>query len=230
MKSFFNNIIDLFYPRVCEACGNSLMHNEDTVCMTCRYLLPKTGYEMSENNPLAQMFYGLVDFNAVTAEFFFSKSGRIQNLVHGLKYNGCKAAGFFLGEELGKSISKSPFFTDIDCLVPVPLHKKKEFKRGYNQSFVIAQGVEKITGIPIIDNVLFRKTYTETQTKKNKEERWENVKDVFEVKNAESLYGKHLLLIDDVLTTGATLIAAGTTLREISNVCISVATTACAGN
>lgn len=111
-----------------------------------------------------------------------------------------------------------------------PYIKKKEFKRGYNQSFVIAQGVEKITGIPIIDNVLFRKTYTETQTKKNKEERWENVKDVFEVKNAESLYGKHLLLIDDVLTTGATLIAAGTTLREISNVCISVATTACAGN
>lgn len=98
---------------------------------------------MSENNPLAQMFYGLVDFNAVTAEFFFSKSGRIQNLVHGLKYNGCKAAGFFLGEELGKSISKSPFFTDIDCLVPVPLHKKKNLNEVIIKVLSLLRGLKK---------------------------------------------------------------------------------------
>ncbi len=230
MNTILNCIVDLFYPRVCESCGNGLMRNEDNVCMSCRYLLPKTGYEMLENNPLAQIFYGLVDFKAVTAEFFFSKSGKVQNLIHGLKYKGCRESGVFLGEELGMSVLKSPFFADVDCLVPIPLHQKKEFKRGYNQSFIIAQGVEKVTGIPIAERCFYRKSYTETQTKKNKEERWKNVKDVFEVRNPEMLKDKHLLVIDDVLTTGATLIAAGLTLNEIPGVNISVATTACAGN
>ena len=213
---------------MCPACGNLLTRNEETVCLTCRYLLPKTEYEKNADNPLAQMFYGQVNFNAVTAEFFFSKTGKVQHLLHQLKYEGNQDAGFFLGQQLGESIKESELFRGIDFIIPIPLHPKKEHLRGYNQSYVIAQGVEDKTSIPIMRDCLYRKVFTSTQTKKSREERWNNVKDIFDVKNGERLKGRHILLIDDVLTTGATLMAAGITLSKIENIKISVATAACA--
>lgn len=225
---FLNHIVNLFYPRVCAACGNLLMSKEETVCLSCRYLLPKTLYEKNADNPLAQMFYGQINFHAVTAEFFFSKTGKVQHLLHQLKYEGNKDAGFFLGQQLGESIKETELFRDINYLVPIPLHPKKEHIRGYNQSHVIAQGVENMTEIPIIKDCLYRKVFTSTQTKKSREERWDNVKDIFDIKNGERLKGQHVLLIDDVLTTGATLMAAGKTLSQIPDIKISVATAACA--
>ena len=225
---FLNHLINLFYPQVCPACGNLLTRNEETVCLTCRYLLPKTEYEKNADNPLAQMFYGQVNFNAVTAEFFFSKTGKVQHLLHQLKYEGNQDAGFFLGQQLGESIKDAELFRGIDFIIPIPLHPKKEHLRGYNQSYVIAQGVEDKTSIPIMRDCLYRKVFTSTQTKKSREERWNNVKDIFDVKNGERLKGRHILLIDDVLTTGATLMAAGKTLSQIPDIKISVATAACA--
>ena len=225
---FLNHIVNLFYPRVCAACGNLLMSKEETVCLSCRYLLPKTLYEKNADNPLAQMFYGQIDFHAVTAEFFFSKTGKVQHLLHQLKYEGNKDAGFFLGQQLGESIKETELFQRIDYIIPIPLHPKKEHIRGYNQSHVIAQGVEDVTEIPIMKDCLYRKVFTSTQTKKSREERWNNVKDIFDIKNGERLKGQHVLLIDDVLTTGATLMAAGKTLSQIPDIKISVATAACA--
>lgn len=222
-----NHLINLFYPRVCPACSNLLMKGEETVCLSCRYLLPKTHYENNPENPLAQTFWGQVDFHAVTAEYFFSKTGKVQHLLHQLKYQGNKDAGYFLGQQLGESIKNAELFQGIDYLVPIPLHPKKEHLRGYNQSFVIAQGIEEKTKIAIARDCLVRKVFTSTQTKKSREERWDNVKDIFEIQNKDKYKGKHLLLIDDVLTTGATLLAAGKTLSQISDIKISAATAAC---
>lgn len=225
-----NHLINLLFPRVCAACGNILLEGEDIVCTTCRFLLPKTGYELNSNNPLAQNFFGQMPFNAVSAEFFFSKSGKVQHLIHGLKYHHCHENGIFLGQEIGKSLLKAPDYQGIDYIIPIPLHPKKEKIRGYNQSHVIAEGIRETMNVPIAENCLVRKVFTDTQTKKSREERWQNVKDIFEVKNPAQLVGKHVLLVDDVLTTGATLMSAGKALAHVEGIKISVVTAACAGN
>lgn len=226
----FKSLINLLFPCVCAACGNILLEGEDTVCTTCRFLLPKTGYEQNPDNPLAQMFYGQMPFNAVMAEFFFSKTGKVQHLIHGLKYHHCRENGIFLGQEIGKSLLKAADYQVIDYIVPIPLHPKKEKIRGYNQSRVIAEGISEIMNVPIAEKCLVRSVFTDTQTKKSREDRWQNVKDIFEVKNPEKLKGKHVLLVDDVLTTGATLLSAGKSLLQVEGIKISVATAACAGN
>lgn len=179
---------------------------------------------------MAQIFYGKVRLKAVTACFFFSKDGKVQQLIHALKYRGNSEAGVFLGQELGKSIKEAPLFQGIDFLIPVPLHPKREKARGYNQSLMIAQGISEVTGIAIGSDLLARSVNTSTQTHKSKEERWKNVKDIFEVRHPERLQGKYVLLIDDVLTTGATLEACALTLSAVPGITISCATAACAGN
>ncbi len=224
-----NDIIGLFYPNVCASCGSSLFKWEKLVCTHCRCLLPKTGYELHEDNPLARVFYGRVRLKAVTACFFFSKEGKVQHLIHELKYKGNSDAGLFLGQEIGKSIKEAPLFQDLDVLIPVPLHPKRERERGYNQSMLIAKGVSEVTGVPVGENYLKRSVYTATQTHKSKEERWQNVKDIFELYHGEQLEDKYVLLIDDVLTTGATLEACALKLSSVPGISISCATAACAG-
>ncbi len=229
-RDWLYSILNLFYPRVCAACGETLLKDEETVCLKCRYTLPFTGYENHADNPLAQVFYGRVRFHAVTACFFFAKSGKVQHLIHELKYKNNPEAGIFLGQELGKTIKDAPLFQGIDYLIPVPLHPRREKQRGYNQSLLIAQGINEVTGIPIGDKYLIRAVYTTTQTKKSADERHKNVKDIFEVRFPEELEGKHVLLIDDVLTTGATLESCAHQLENIPGITISAATAACAGN
>ena len=230
LRDWLDSILNLFFPRLCAACGEPLLKNEETICLKCRLLLPKTGFELHPDNPLAQAFYGRVKLHAVTACYFFSKKGKVQHLIHELKYKGNTDAGLFLGEQLGESIKDAPQFQGIDYLIPVPLHPKREKRRGYNQSLLIAQGVNKVTGIAIGDKYLIRAAYNETQTHKSAEARYENVQHIFEVRFAEELKGKHVLLIDDVLTTGATLEACAHQLETIPGISISVATAAYASN
>lgn len=224
------SIIGLFYPSVCAACGTSLYKWESVICLRCQSLMPHTGYALNEDNPLARIFYGRVRLKAVTACYFFSKEGKVQRLIHELKYKGNADAGFFLGKELGKTLKEAPLFQGLDYLIPVPLHPKREKERGYNQSLMIAQGIHEITGIPIGKDFLIRSVNTATQTHKSKEDRWQNVKDIFALRHAEKLEGKYVLLIDDVLTTGATLEACALVLSQVSGITISCATAACAVN
>lgn len=226
----FKSLINLLFPRTCAACGTLLLEGEDTVCTTCRFLMPKTHYETNPDNPLAQIFYGQMPFNAVSAEFFFSKSGKVQHLIHGLKYHHCRENGIFLGQEIGKSLLQAPDYQGIDYIIPIPLHPKKEKIRGYNQSHVIAEGICEIMNVPIAEKCLVRSVFTDTQTKKSRDDRYQNVKDIFNIEKPEKLKNKHVLLVDDVLTTGATLMSAGMALRQVEGIKISVVTAACAGN
>ena len=175
---------------------------------------------------MARLFYGRVRLKAVTACYFFSKEGKVQHLIHELKYQGNADAGVFLGQELGKTIKEAPLFQDLDYLIPVPLHPKREKERGYNQSMMIARGIAEVIDVPVSDRYLIRSVNTTTQTHKTKTERWENVKDIFVVQHAEQLEGKYVLLIDDVL---ATLEACALKLLTVPGITISCATAACAG-
>lgn len=230
LKLFWiDHLVNLFYPNICQSCGNSLKQQEEVICISCTLRLPKTGFHMHEENPVSRVFWGRVNIKAATSFLFFSKQGKVQNLIHHLKYRRQREVGIELGRLFGIELQKSPLFTNIDFIIPVPLHPKKLRKRGYNQSLVIAEGLSKSMSIEIFTG-LQRKIHSSTQTKKSRYERWENVKDIFEVINPKEIENKSILLIDDVLTTGATLEACATVLSEIPNITISIATIAYAHN
>ena len=164
------------------------------------------------------MFAGQVPFVRATAFFNYQKHTNFAHLVHKLKYQGRDDIGILLGEMFGVELQKSGFLDDIDAIVPIPLHPKRERKRGYNQSRILAQGITNVTHIEILDTAVIRTVYTNTQTKKNKDERSQNVQGIFKVNNASILEGKHILILDDVITTGATCISCGETILKNSKV------------
>ncbi len=172
------------------------------------------------------MFWGRIAITAGTSEFYFSKGSIMQNLIHELKYKGNRKAGSYLGNLMGKSLHESNRFANIDMLVPLPLFEKKEFKRGYNQAMILCEGIAEVMKLPIITKNIIRIVHTETQTKKGRIERWENVEKSFAVKDPFALKGKHILLVDDVITTGATMEACGAEILKIDNTRLSIATLA----
>lgn len=224
----FQNFISIFYPRTCVACGNALLQNESYFCLSCLMQLPETNYHLQECSPLDNIFAGRVPVEKVSSMLFYKKGNKVQQILYALKYNGNKELGSYLGEMYGKQLLDSPFYRTVDCIVPVPLHTRKQKSRGYNQSEWVAKGLSKSMSIPYYTDVLVRKEFTETQTRKNRIQRWENVKDVFRTDHVDAIVGKHILICDDVLTTGATLEAAITQLLKVKGVKVSVVTLACA--
>jgi ComF family protein len=223
---WITDFIHLFFPNVCYACGEALIEQEEVVCTACYFKLPTTGFHMHQENIISQIFWGRVQIHSATSFLFFNKGGNVQRLMHALKYKGHKEVGVYLGRLFGQTLKESVLFNTADLIVPVPLHPKKQYRRGFNQSEVIAEGMQTSLNIPVSTNNLVRLLYTSSQTKKARYNRWENVKDVFKVKDANAFKGKHLILVDDVLTTGATLEACANPLLEIPNTKVSVATLA----
>ena len=228
INQILKNFISIFYPRSCVACGNALMQNESHFCLSCLMHLPETNYHLMENSPLDYVFMGRVPVEKVSSMLFYKKGNKVQHILHALKYKGNKEVGRFLGEMYGRQLIKSSYYQSVDLIIPIPLHAKKRRIRGYNQSEWIAMGLSQSMNIPYLTEVLLRSEFTETQTKKSRFNRWENVKGVFVIADAENLVGKHVLVCDDVLTTGATMEAAITQLLKIEGVRVSVATLACA--
>lgn len=228
INRLLKNFISIFYPRSCVACGNALMQNESHFCLPCLMHLPETNYHLMEHSPLDYVFEGRVSVEKVASMLFYKKGNQVQHILHALKYKGNKEVGSFLGELYGRQLLKSPYYQSIDCIIPIPLHPKKMRIRGYNQSEWIAMGLSKSMSIPYFTDILLRSEFTETQTKKSRFNRWENVKNVFVIADDEKIKGKHVLLCDDVLTTGATMEAAISKLKKIEGMRVSVATLACA--
>lgn len=222
--SFFANspLFHLFYPHNCIGCGSDVIDKENFLCLQCFDDLPHTNFAQHENNPLEKKFWGRIGLVSAMSQFYFSKESIIQNIVHELKYKGNKQAGYFLGNLVGKSLLNSNRF-HVDVIIPLPLFEKKEKMRGYNQSEILCRGISEIIGKPVIKNNVIRKVFTETQTKKHRLERWKNVENIFHVNFPDELTGKHILLVDDVITTGATIDACATEILKIKNVKLSVA-------
>ena len=230
MKSSFITKLPFFhllYPHICMGCGSDVINDENFLCLHCIQDLPHTNFAIHGNNPLEKKFWGRIALTSAMSEFYFSKGSVIQNIMHEIKYKGNKKAGRYFGNLIGKSLLNSNRF-NIDVIIPLPLFEKKEKMRGYNQSEIICNGIGEIINKPVIKNNVIRKVFTETQTKKHRTERWKNVENTFQVTNTVALENKHILLVDDVVTTGATLEACGVEILKIKNTLLSVATLAMA--
>lgn len=213
----------LLFPKNCEACGRVLTRSEEVLCFDCLFELPRTHFCRELDNPVRQLFDGRMRVEKATALFSFQKGSKFRKLLHSLKYNHKPEIGVLLGKELGAEMLSSGNFSDIDYIIPVPLHPNREKKRGYNQSERIAAGISAVTGIPVLVGMLVRNDDTKTQTKMNKEERWQNVSGKFSLTDADRLKGCHVLLVDDVLTTGATTEACGSVLLMVDGLKLSIA-------
>jgi len=202
------------------------MRQEKVICTGCLAEMPLTRYELDTENPVSQIFWGRVRIEGAISLFHFRKNSRFQHLLHQLKYKGRKDVGVELGRQLGFKILPLLKKNDISLIVPVPLHPRRERKRGYNQAGMIAKGISEATGIPTRDDVVIRNVATLTQTHKSRLERWDNVENIFSVKDQGIIKNAHILLVDDVVTTGATLEACAHTLLQNDGTKVSIATLA----
>ena len=220
------NLAELFYPNLCIACGDRLVSQEKFLCMHCWYDLPVTNFHLSADNKVAKLFWGRVQIENATSFFAYNKGSNYQHLIHFMKYKGMKELGFETGRRFGNTLKDATGFGSIEVIVPVPLHPAKQRQRGYNQSEWIARGLGQAMQKPVVAGNLVRNVHTSTQTRKNRFERWENVENIFEIKNPEAFSGKHILLTDDVVTTGSTLEACANELLKIEGAKVSISTLA----
>jgi ComF family protein len=223
LSTIKDSILQLFYPHVCAGCGTDILPQESSLCIKCLYELPATEFEKHANNPVEKMLSGRLLFDKATAQFYFTKESLIQTLMHAFKYRGNKNLGHQLGVLMGNQLKESNRFDNIEALVPLPLFESKERKRGYNQSTILCKGISEVTNLPVIEDAVIKPQHTDTQTKKNRVDRWKNIEGKFQLIDDSKLRGKHILLVDDVITTGATIEACATALLKADNVFLSIA-------
>lgn len=228
MKDWLDSFLSLFFPRCCIICGRALAKGEECLCAHCNIGLPRTELHKYKDNAVEQLFWGKIPLERATSYLYYRKGSDFRQILHRLKYGGQKEIGEVMGRYMATELSPFGFFADMDVLIPVPLHKRRQRMRGYNQSEWIARGVSAVTGIPVdIDSVL-RGKHTETQTRKSVFDRSENVANIFHLLHPEHFVGKHILIIDDVLTTGATTVACASAFDGVAGIRISILTLAVA--
>ena len=226
LSRIFRDVLNLFYPTSCEACGDELLGNEKWLCVSCWIAMPKTNFHLQSPNPVEQRFVGRIPILHASSMYYFNKDTRIQEVLHALKYKNKKDIGIELGRRFGHELLDCEWISEIDVILPVPLSKQKLKSRGYNQSECIARGLSEILDIPVDTDAVLRRKNTKSQTSMTIAQRIENVKGAFEVANASSLIGKHILLVDDVLTTGSTLESCAREIVKVPDTKISLLTLA----
>lgn len=216
------SLLHLAFPHVCEGCGSDGLAKEQWLCLRCLSQLPHTGFEQAGGNPVEKIFWGRLPLQAAAAHYYFTKASIVQHLLHALKYKGQADLGRYLGRQIGRSLTTAERFADVDALVPLPLFRPREQKRGYNQAALLCEGIAEAWTKPVLTDAVQRVRSTETQTRKSRLERWANMEGRFVAGNTAALTGRHVLLVDDVITTGATLEACGRALLAIPGLRLSV--------
>jgi len=222
LYDLWEDFISLLFPRKCYACGSHLVRNESLICTECYVVIPRTNYHTLTDNPVAQLFWGRCMIEKAAAFSYYNKGSRIRKLIHNLKYKGIRELGYELGRIYGLSLDSSGFMDDIDLIIPVPLHPEKKQIRGYNQSEIISFGIADAAHLPVEVNSLVRTIVSATQTKRSRYERWTNVEGIFEIIDPQAIMRKHVLLVDDVITTGSTIESCVNELLKTEGVKVSV--------
>ncbi|MBN8787473.1 MAG: ComF family protein [Terrimonas sp.] len=213
-KAIVNSVSHLLFPHLCNGCGSDLLDDKHLLCTKCYDHLYKTNFELLPDNTVEKTLWGRLACSAATSQYYFSKGSVLQHLVHQFKYKSNKDIAVYLGKCMGETLREANRFNAIDAIIPLPLFPDKQRKRGYNQAALLCEGIASVMQIPVIYNVVHRIRYTETQTHKTRMERWQNVEGVFITKEQSIVQNKNLLLVDDVITTGATIEACGNAILE----------------
>ncbi|SFU58268.1 comF family protein [Pustulibacterium marinum] len=221
MLPLVKNTIQLFFPEICSGCDAPLATNEQLICTKCRHQLAPTDFHLDPENIAVKNFYGICNLEHASAMLLFRKADIVQHLIHNLKYKGKEDLGIYLGKWYGSILKESPFYQQIDCVIPVPLHPRKLKKRGYNQVSGFGKEIAKALQTNFEEDILLRVKYTQTQTFKNKWLR-QYRKEIFKKNTEHNIEGKHILLVDDVITTGATIENCVKALQKDINVKVSV--------
>ena len=229
MRNIFRDFLSLFFPDLCAVCRERLSEGEQHICTDCLLLLPKTNFHLQPDNRLEQFFAGRIPFEHIAAFAYFVKGGSIQQIIHELKYNSNPEIGCFIGQLCGENIKDSEFISSVDLLVPIPLHPKRQKQRGYNQSLEICKGISDITKIPVDNHTLIRTINNPSQTKNSRFDRWKNVEDIFSITDETVFHNKHILLVDDVITTGSTLESCAKEILKCAGSRISIFAVGTAG-
>ena len=222
-REITESILHLLFPNVCVGCGNDLLAGKSVLCLKCFEAMPETSFELHPGNPIEKKFWGRLPLETATAQFYFTRESLMQRLMHQFKYRGNKELGLQLGRMMGGSLKQSGRFS-IDALIPLPLFHSKERRRGFNQATILCEGAAAHLNIPVLKDVVVRPQFTETQTRKGRIERWQNMEGKFVLARPDLVRNKHVLLIDDVVTTGATLEACGSEILKAGNTKLSLAT------
>ena len=226
IKSYTNSFSHLLYPHNCEGCGTDTLNDDGYLCAKCYYDLPETGFIDVADNPVEKIFYGRLRLEQAAAGYYFTKDSLLQHLIGQVKYKRHRDLGTYLGKLIGHQLNKSTRFNDVALLVPLPLNARKEAKRGYNQATLICEGIAQVWQKTIVADAVVRTVFTQSQTNKTRIARWQNMEGVFAIANAKQLQGKHILLVDDITTTGATLEACGSEILQVANTKLSIVTVA----
>ena len=228
IKDIGDDFLSLFFPRLCIGCGGHLVRGEKVLCTECLLSMARTDFHLRRDNALEQAFWGRCMIERAAAFSVYNRGSRIRKLVHALKYRGRKEIGKMLGELYGATLAENGFMNGIDIIVPVPLHPARQKKRGYNQSEYIAAGLSEATRVTAKNNIIRRVEQTDSQTRRGRYERWENVKGLFFVPDPQEITGRHILVVDDVITTGSTMEACVNALHEAGDVKVSIVALAAA--
>lgn len=222
MKNFFDSFTQLIFPKLCICCKGYLCNQEKFICETCNYNLSLFEFNELSDNILRKRFWGILPLNDCLAYLAFKNNNEVQKIMHEIKYNGNNELCYMMGLALGSLVLSSEKAADIDFIVPTPLHKNREHQRGFNQAEILANGVSSVTQIPVLSDGISRIVDNKSQTKKNRFERNENTQDIFVIPDSSVFIDKHVLILDDVITTGATICSLGQTLLDVKNLRLSV--------